>query len=229
MPQAKLEVTLQFSESCAAEAASLFLQCRRHILPKAVLQQMNNCTVISKKLRCRKLRQRGAVCTARRTSGATYEKFRGFWCKLVRSCPKICCVWWFPHKGNFWEVRGANSETSPKTPPQTSQKLLHKITLLWILFFFVWKVALSSRFQAPAFRLPRLGPADTSCHCGHNLVQGHVHSSGWNFRSASQNFGLPISLRFFHAFLLHIPPHIYVSQMTVSPQTREKKRHIKQQ
>ena len=39
------------------------------------------------------LRRRAAVCTAGRTSGATSEKYRGFLSKLLRSCPKMRCVW----------------------------------------------------------------------------------------------------------------------------------------
>ena len=30
-----------------------------------------------------------------------FWKFRGFWCKLLRNCPKMHCLWWFPHKGHF--------------------------------------------------------------------------------------------------------------------------------
>ena len=63
-----------------------------------------------------KLRRRAAVCTAGRTSGATSEKLRGFWSKLLRSCPKIRCVWWFPHKSNFWEVGGQLLKITPETP-----------------------------------------------------------------------------------------------------------------
>ena len=44
-----------------------------------------------------RIRRRGAVCTAGRTSGAASEKFRGFWSKLLRCCPKMHRVWWFPH------------------------------------------------------------------------------------------------------------------------------------
>ena len=44
------------------------------------------------------------------------EKFRGYWSKLLRSCPKMCCVWWLPHQGNFWEVRGQLLKISLKTP-----------------------------------------------------------------------------------------------------------------
>ena len=52
------------------------------------------------------------------------EKFRGFWSKLPRSCPKMHCLWWFPHKGtseklggNFWKL------------PQTAQKLLRRSSI----------------------------------------------------------------------------------------------------
>ena len=52
------------------------------------------------------------------------------------------CVWWFPHKGNFWEVRGQLLRIPPPNPPQTSQKVLRKIALWWLLFFFVWREGL---------------------------------------------------------------------------------------
>ena len=68
------------------------------------------------------LRQRRAVCTAGRTSGATSETFRGFWSKLLRSCPETRSVCWFPQKGNFWEVRGQLLTI----PPQTPHKLLRR-------------------------------------------------------------------------------------------------------
>ena len=42
--------------------------------------------------------QRVAICTAGRTSGASSEKFWGFWSKLLRSCPEMRCIWGFPHK-----------------------------------------------------------------------------------------------------------------------------------
>ena len=71
------------------------------------------------------LRRRGAVCTAGRTSGATSEKFRGFWGKLLRSCPKMRRVWWFPHKGNFWEVRGQLLKITPKA----AHKLLRRSSI----------------------------------------------------------------------------------------------------
>ena len=70
-------------------------------------------------------RQRGAVCTAGRTAGATSEKFRLIWSKLLRSCPKMRCVWWFPHKGKFWEVRGQLLKIPPKTP----HKLLRRSSI----------------------------------------------------------------------------------------------------
>ena len=49
------------------------------------------------------------------------SKFRGLWSKLLRSCPKLHCVWWFPHKGNFWEVRGQLLKIPPKTPTKFSE------------------------------------------------------------------------------------------------------------
>ena len=56
-------------------------------------------------------------CLKKGQSGATSEKFWGFWNKFLRNCPKMRCVWWFPHKGNFWQVRGLTSVFSPKNPP----------------------------------------------------------------------------------------------------------------
>ena len=59
MAQAKMEVALQFSESCAAEVAlqhSLFFSAVwKSFLPKAALQRAKNCTATLKKLRCRKV------------------------------------------------------------------------------------------------------------------------------------------------------------------------------
>ena len=53
MPQAKTEVSLRFSESCAGEIA--FSAVRMSFLPKVALQQTENCTATLAKLHCKKV------------------------------------------------------------------------------------------------------------------------------------------------------------------------------
>ena len=58
--------------------------------------------------------------------------------KQLRSCPKICCVWWFPHKRNFWEVTGQLLKMPPETPNKFLRRSSIRSVLRWLLFFFVW-------------------------------------------------------------------------------------------